>query len=100
MQLQVGYNRPKIKCLKIEFMLTYNEVLNQVQQLSISEQLRLSEELKNLLNQGVEVEGDLEVIPAEEIAESEAAWQDYLAGRDRGNSLKELELELFGRELN
>jgi hypothetical protein len=82
MQLQVVYNRPKSKCLKIEFMLTYNEVLNQVQQLSISEQLRLSEELKNILNQGVEVEGDSEVIPSEEIAESETAWQDYLAGRD------------------
>ncbi|MFB2834328.1 hypothetical protein [Floridanema evergladense] len=79
-------NRPKIKCLKSEFMSTYNEVLNQVQQLSISEKLRLSEELKNILNQGVEVEGDSEVIRAEEIAESEAAWQDYLAGRDRGIS--------------
>ena len=71
-------------------MSTYNEVLNQVQSLTISEQLRLLKELKKIEHQGVEVEGDLEVIPAEEIAESEAAWQDYLAGRDRGISSKEL----------
>ncbi|MCL1465669.1 hypothetical protein [Argonema galeatum] len=81
-------------------MPTYNEVLNQVQSLSISEQLRLSEELKNLLDRGVEVEGDLEVIPAEEIAESEAAWQDYLAGRDRGISSKELKQKLFGKKID
>jgi len=81
-------------------MPTYNEVLNQVQSLSISEQLRLSEELKNLLDQGVEVEGDLEVIPVEEIAESEAAWQDYLAGRDRGISSKELKQKLFGEKID
>ena len=38
------------------------------------------------------VEGDeTEIIPPEEIAESEAAWQDYLAGRDSGISLEELE---------
>lgn len=85
---------------KDRIMPTYNEVLNQVQQLSISEQLRLSEELKNILNQGVEVEGDSEVIPAEEIAESEAAWQDYLAGRDRGISSKELKQKLFGEKID
>ena len=47
------------------------------------------------------VEGDeAEIIPPEEIAESEAAWQDYLAGRDSGISLEELEQELFGEQLD
>ena len=42
-----------------------------------------------------EVAEDDEVIAAEEIAESEAAWQDYQAGRDRGISSKELKRKLF-----
>ncbi|MDJ0660961.1 MAG: hypothetical protein QNJ42_15950 [Crocosphaera sp.] len=46
------------------------------------------------------VEGDEnEVIPPEDIAESEAAWQDYLAGKDQGMSLEELEQELWGNNL-
>jgi hypothetical protein len=48
----------------------------------------------------VVVEGDEnEVISPEEIAESEAAWQDYLSGKDQGISLEELEQELLGENL-
>jgi hypothetical protein len=32
----------------------------------------------------------------EEINDSDAAYQDYVTGKDNGISLKELELELFG----
>ena len=45
-----------------------------------------------------EVAEDDEVISAEEIAESEAAWQDYQAGRDRGISSQKLKLKLFGEK--
>lgn len=38
-------------------------------------------------------------ISPEELAESEAAYQDYLSGRDPGISLEELEVELFGKPL-
>ncbi|MEB3339338.1 hypothetical protein [Okeania sp.] len=48
----------------------------------------------------IEVEGEAELISSLEISASEAAWQDYQAGRDRGKSLSELELELLGRELD
>ena len=51
-----------------------------------------------MLNEEVEVEADSEVIPISEINESELAWQDYLAGRDRGISSKELKLKLFGEK--
>lgn len=39
-----------------------------------------------------------EAIPPEELEESEAAWQDYLAGRDPGVSLEELKLKLFKKK--
>ena len=81
-------------------MSTYNEVLTQIQSLPPKEQIRLLDELKKIVYYPVEVEGDDEVISAEEIAESEAALQDYLAGRDQGKSLLEIELELFGRKLD
>jgi len=85
-------------------MPTYNEVVTQVQNLSKAEQLRLLDELKAIVESSIEVEGEVEgeaelVSPAE-IAASETAWQDYLALRDRGKSLQEVELELFGRELD
>lgn len=73
-------------------MPTYNEVLTQVQSLALTDQLRLLEELRNIVHQGVEVEGDDEVVWAQEIAESQAALADYVAGRDRGISSKELKL--------
>jgi hypothetical protein len=81
-------------------MPTYNEVMNQVQTLTITEQLRLLGDLKNIVEQGVEVEGDDEVISAAEIVASETALQDYLAGRDRGISSKELKLKLFGEKID
>ncbi|TAG66544.1 MAG: hypothetical protein EAZ25_11385 [Oscillatoriales cyanobacterium] len=63
-------------------MFTYSKVLNQVKSLTLADQLRLLDE----------------VISAEEIAESEAAWQDYKAGRDRGISSQELKRKLFGEK--
>ena len=80
-------------------MPTYNEVLNQVKSLAFTDQRRLLEELKNLVESGVEVEGEDEVIPAEEIAESEAAWEEYLGGSDRGISSKELKSKLYAIEI-
>ncbi|GGA00707.1 hypothetical protein [Okeania sp. KiyG1] len=77
-------------------MFTYDQVLNQVYNLSYTDRLRLLEALQKMVNEEVEVEGDSEVIPISEINESELAWQDYLAGRDRGISSKELKLKLFG----
>jgi len=38
-------------------------------------------------------------VTPEELAASEAAYQDYLAGRDPGLSSKELKAELFGKKL-
>ena len=81
-------------------MLTYNEVLNQVQSLPPQDQIRLLDELKKIVYHPVEVEGDDEVISAQEIAESEAALQDYLAGRDSGISSKELKSKLFGDKID
>jgi hypothetical protein len=79
-------------------MPTYNEVLAQVQRLALSDQLRLLEELRKIVDRGVEVEGDDEVVSAQEIAESQSALADYFAGRDRGISSKELKLKLFGEK--
>ena len=81
-------------------MPTYNEVMNRVQTLTITEQLRLLGDLKNIVEQGIEVEGDDEVISSAEIVASENALQDYLAGRDRGISSKELKLKLFGEKID
>ena len=81
-------------------MSTYDKVLNQVQSLPLSDQIQLLEELKNIVHQPVEVNGDDEVIPVEEIAESEAAWQDYLAWQDSGLYSKELKFKLFGKKID
>jgi hypothetical protein len=79
-------------------MFTYNNLLNQVKSLTLADQLRLLEELKKIIQLREEVAEDDEVISAEEIADSETAWQDYQAGRDRGISSKELKLKLFGEK--
>jgi hypothetical protein len=42
----------------------------------------------------LEQEEAVDDIPASEIEESEAAYQEYLAGRDSGKSLEELKAEL------
>lgn len=41
---------------------------------------------------------DDEISP-EELAEADAAYQDYLNGRDPGISLEELKLKLFGKKV-
>ncbi|MBD2778078.1 hypothetical protein [Iningainema tapete] len=76
-------------------MPTYEEVLSLAQRLSRDEQIRLREALTTLVQIPVEVEGTDEIIPPEEIAESEVALQDYLAGRDVGVSKEELKRKLF-----
>ncbi len=43
----------------------------------------IDQRLAHLLEERDVVEED-EIIPPEELEESEAAWQDYLAGRDPG----------------
>ncbi|WP_013322916.1 hypothetical protein [Gloeothece verrucosa] len=68
---------------------------HQVQSLTLTDKLRLLDELKALVSQPVEVEGDEEIISPQEIAQSDAAWQDYLTGRDLGVSSKELKRNLF-----
>lgn len=57
----------------------------------------IDERLAKLLEER-DVEESDEIIPPEELEESEAAWQDYLAGRDPGVSLEELKLKLFGKK--
>ena len=81
-------------------MPTYEEVLNQVQSLTLTDKFKLLEELKTIVSVSGEVEDDDEIITDEEIAESEAAWQDYLAGRDRGISSKELKQKLLGEKID
>ena len=80
-------------------MLTYEQVLNQVYNLPYTDRLRLLEALQKMVVNERE-EADSEVIPVAEINESESAWQDYLAGRDRGISSKELKLKLFGEKID
>lgn len=81
-------------------MSSYEEVLNLVQRLTPAEQTRLLEALRILVRLPVEVEDDDEIIPPEEIAQSEAAWQDYLGGRDPGVCSEELKLKLFGEKFD
>ncbi|NEO24519.1 hypothetical protein [Moorena sp. SIO4A5] len=77
-------------------MTNYNQVLNQIHSLSLSDQLRLLDELKVLVNQGIEVEGDEETIPITEIVQSQEAWKNYLSGNDKGISSKDLKRKLLG----
>jgi len=74
-------------------MPTYEEVLSLVQCLTPADRIRLLEALTELVRIPVEVEGEDEIIPPEEITESEAAWQDS------GLSSEELKLKLFGKKL-
>ena len=77
-------------------MTNYNQVLNQIHSLSLSEQLRLLNELKVLVNQAIEVEGDEETIPITEIIQSQESWENYRSGNDKGISSKDLKRKLFG----
>ncbi len=42
---------------------------------------------------------DEEEIPPSELAEADAAYQDYLVGRDPGSSLEEVKRKLFGKRV-
>jgi hypothetical protein len=77
-------------------MPTYQEVLSQIQKLTIIKQIQLLKDLNHIVKVGIEVEGDDEIIPMEEIAESEATLQDYFTEKDRGISSQQLKLKLFG----
>jgi len=80
-------------------MPTYEEVLILVKQLPLMDQARLLESLSVSLPSPVEVEGTEEIVSAEEIAESEAALQDYWAGQDPGMTSADLKQKLFGGRL-
>ncbi|WP_293114311.1 hypothetical protein [Moorena sp. SIO4G3] len=82
--------------LQVMTMTNYNQVLNQIHSLSLSDQLRLLDELKVLVNQAIEVEGDEETIPITEIVQSQEAWENYRSGNDKGISSKDLKRKLFG----
>ena len=79
-------------------MSTYNKVLNKVKYLTLADKRRLSEHLKKMIQLREELAENDGEISAEEIAESEAALQDYEAERDRGISSQELKLKLFGEK--
>jgi len=80
-------------------MTTYHEILSQIENLPLTDKLRLLEDLKIIIKPTVAQKDDDEIIPAEELAESEAAWQDYLSGRDPGITSTELKCKLFGDKL-
>jgi len=80
-------------------MTTYYEILSQIENLPLTDKLRLLEDLKTIIKPPVAQKDDDEIIPAEELAESQAAWQDYLSGRDTGITSTELKYKLFGDKL-
>ena len=80
-------------------MTTYYEILSQIQNLPLTDKLRLLEDLKTIIKPTVAPKDDDEIIPVEELAESQAAWQDYLSGRDTGITSTELKYKLFGDKL-
>lgn len=78
-------------------MTVYNDILNQIKTLSISEQYRLFQDFKNRLSNSEDLEDDFN---NEDLAESESEWQNYLKGKDQGKSFQDIELELFGGEID
>lgn len=80
-------------------MPTSEEVLALAKRLPVSDQARLQQALSANMIEPIEVEGTDEVISVEKIAESEAAWQNYQAGRDAGMTAAELKQKLFGGNL-
>lgn len=80
-------------------MPTYEEVLNLAKCLPLADQVRLLEALSVSLPYAVEVEGIDEIVSAEEVSESEAALQEYRAGRDPGMTSTALKQKLFGGNL-
>lgn len=81
-------------------MQTYEEILTMVQKLNLDDRFRLLEDLRLLIYEPVMVIGTDEVIPAEVIAESDAALQDYQAGRDLGLASAALKKKLFGQNVD
>jgi hypothetical protein len=77
----------------------YEEVLVLAQRLNSDEQVQLWQMLSQLIYPSVMVEDSDEVISPIEIAESETALQDYLAGRDRGISSNALKQQRLGEHL-
>ena len=75
-------------------MSNYTEILSKIQTLNKTEKVSLFEELKKQLYSPCDDE-----FSEEELAESESEWQNYLRGKDTGKSVEEIELELFGGEL-
>jgi hypothetical protein len=75
-------------------MTTYTEILNQINGLNVMEKNQLFEELKKQLYSPLEDE-----FSQEELDESEQEWQNYLQGRDKGESLEEIELKLLGGKI-
>lgn len=81
-------------------MQTYEEILTMVQKLNLDDRFRLLEDLRLLIYEPVMVIGTDEVIPAEVIAESDAALQDYQGGRDPGLASAALKKKLFGQNVD
>lgn len=77
-------------------MPTYEEVFNLAQSLSFDDKNRLIEALKKTQYHPTKVEKSDEIISAQEIEESETAWQEYLAGVDPGITSTEIKQKLFG----
>ncbi len=76
-------------------MSSYQDVLSLAQRLSPNEQIQLIEALTTLIHQPVEVEGSDELFSVAEIAESEAALQNYWKGSDRGLSSADLKQKIM-----
>jgi hypothetical protein len=55
-------------------MTTYHEILSQIENLPLTDKLRLLEDLKTIIKPTLAPKDDDEIIPAEELAESQAAW--------------------------
>ncbi|WP_241681885.1 hypothetical protein [Cyanobacterium aponinum] len=76
-------------------MSAYPEILKEVQKMPITEQFKLFNTLKNSLSKYIETEDSEEIILAEEIAESEQAWREYITGKDKGINSQDLKKKLL-----
>jgi hypothetical protein len=68
---------------------------NQIETLNPSEQNRLFEELKQKFDFSL----DINEFSAQDLADSESEWQNYIEGNDSGKSIQEIKLELFGEKI-
>ncbi|AFZ55169.1 hypothetical protein [Cyanobacterium aponinum] len=76
-------------------MSAYPEILKEVQKMPITEQFKLFNTLKNSLSKYIETEDSEEIILAEEIAESEQAWREYITVKDKGINSQDLKKKLL-----